>query len=100
MVKSNRESGNGRSDILIMPVDPFERAFVIELKTVKLNKGKKSITSEIMDAEADAALEQIRDLRYTDALEDEGYGTVGRYGISFFRKTCRVHYLEGYPEYD
>ena len=96
-VRSNRESGDGRSDLLILPVNPFDRAFVIEFKTVKLGKDEKRITMEKMDAEADAALKQIEDLHYTDALMDEGYNTIGRYGISFFRKACRVHYLEGYP---
>lgn len=97
-VKSNRESGSGRSDILIKPVSVFDRAFVIELKTVKPKNGRKVVTSELMDAEADEALRQITDMHYTDALEDDGYGAIGRYGISFFRKDCRVHYLEGYPE--
>lgn len=95
-VRSNREAGDGRSDLLVLPVDIFDRAFVIELKTVKLEKGK-TVTKEIMDEEADKALKQIEDMHYMDALMDEGYSTVGRYGISFFKKTCRVHYLEGYP---
>ena len=99
VVKSNRESGDGRSDILVKPDSIFDRAFVIELKAVKPEKGQKTITSEIMDAEADEALKQITDKHYTEALLDEGYGTIGRYGISFYRKDCRVHYLEGYPEY-
>ncbi|MBQ7564989.1 MAG: hypothetical protein IJT16_13500, partial [Lachnospiraceae bacterium] len=60
--------------------------------------GHRTVTAEDMDIAADEALKQITDLRYTDALMDEGYGTIGRYGISFFRKDCRVHYLEGYPE--
>ena len=34
-VKSNRESGNRRSDILMKTGDGFEKAFVIELKVVK-----------------------------------------------------------------
>lgn len=97
-VKSNRESGDGRSDILIQPVSVFDRAFVIELKAVKTDGGKKVVTMEMMDEAAEEAIKQIDDLKYTDALLDDGYGTVGRYGISFFRKNCRVHYKEGYPE--
>ena len=42
-VRSNRESGDGRSDLLVLPVSVFDRAFVIELKTVKPKKGQKEI---------------------------------------------------------
>ena len=86
-VKSNRESGDGRSNLLMKTGDVFEKAFVIELKTVKQN-GKKPVTMEMMDTAADEAIQQIDDLCYTDALLEEGYGNIGRYGISFFKKRC------------
>ena len=95
IVKSNRESGNGRSDLLVKTQNVFEKAFVIELKAVK-QQGKKPITEEMMDACADEAIKQIDDKNYADALWEDGYGNIGRYGISFFRKMCRVHYKEGY----
>ena len=94
-VKSNRESGNGRSDILLRTEDVFEKAFVIELKTVK-HEGKKPITMEMMDRTAAEAIQQIDDNSYADALLEDGYGNIGRYGISFFKKRCRVHYKDGY----
>ena len=53
---------------------------------------------ELMDAAADEAIRQIDDLHYADALLEEGYGNIGRYGISFFKKRCRVHYLDGYGQ--
>ena len=95
MVKSNRESGSGRSDLLAKTGDVFEKAFVIELKTVK-QQGKNPVTMEMMDAAAEEAIQQINNLHYADALLEEGYGNIGRYGISFFRKRCRVHYKDGY----
>ena len=49
-----------------------------------------------MDEAAEEAIKQIDDMQYTDALLEEGYGNIGRYGISFFRKNCRVHYRDGY----
>ncbi len=94
-VKSNRESGSGRSDILVRPVRIFEKAFVIELKTVK-QEGKRPVTMEMMDAAAEEAIKQIDDLSYADALLEDGYGNIGRYGIAFFRKDCRAHYRDGY----
>ena len=95
IVKSNRESGDGRSDLIAKPVRIFEKAFVIELKTVK-QQGKKPVTLEMMDAACDEAIKQIDDKSYADALLEDGYGNIGRYGISFFRKDCHVHYKEGY----
>ena len=97
-VKSNRESVDGRSDILIRPVDIFDRAFVIELKTVKPEHKKQKITMEMMDLAAEEALKQIVDRNYMEALEEDGYPEAGRYGISFFGKRCRVHYAQGYPD--
>ena len=97
VVKSNRESGDGRSDILVKPVRIFEKAFVIELKTIK-QEGKRPVTLEMMDTAAEEAIKQIDDLSYVDGLLEDGYGNIGRYGISFFRKDCRVHYKDGYLE--
>ena len=94
-VKSNRESGDGRSDILMKPVRIFEKAFVIELKSVK-REGKKPVTLAMMDEAAEQAIQQIDDNAYVDGLLEDGYGNIGRYGISFFRKDCRVHYKDGY----
>ena len=95
IIKSNRESGDGRSDILMRTVNVFEKAFVIELKAVK-QEGKKPLTLEMMDTAAEEAIKQIDDLHYADGLLEEGYGNIGRYGISFFKKHCRVHYKDGY----
>ena len=95
VMKSNRESGDGRSDILMKPVSIFDKAFVIELKAVK-REGKSPVTLEKMDLAAEAAIKQIDDLSYADALLEDGYGNIGRYGISFFKKNCRVHYKDGY----
>ncbi|MBO6133689.1 MAG: PD-(D/E)XK nuclease domain-containing protein, partial [Lachnospiraceae bacterium] len=92
---SNRESGDGRSDILVKPVNIFDKAFVIELKAVK-REGRSPVTLEIMDEAAEMAIKQIDDLSYADALLEDGYGNIGRYGISFFKKNCRVHFRDGY----
>ncbi len=94
VVKSNRESGEGRSDILLKPVSVFDKAFVIELKSVK-QSGKRPVTPEIMDAAAEKAIRQIDENAYADGLLEDGYGNIGKYGISFFRKDCRVHYKDG-----
>ena len=81
LIKSNRESGDGFSDILIMPEDP-DVGIVIEVKYAKEMKE--------LDAVCEAAMAQIKDKRYDEALRDEGRCDILAYGIAFCRKRCRV----------
>ena len=81
LIKSNRESGDGFSDILIMPEDP-DAGIVIEVKYAKEMKE--------LDAACEAAMAQIRDKRYDETLRDEGRCDILAYGIAFCRKRCRV----------
>ena len=81
LIKSNRESGDGFSDILIMPEDP-DAGIVIEVKYAKEMKE--------LDAACEAAITQIKDKRYDDTLRDEGRCDILAYGIAFCRKRCRV----------
>ena len=81
LIKSNRESGDGFSDILIEPEDP-DAGIVIEVKYAKeMNE---------LDAECEAAMAQIKNKRYDEALRDEGRCDILAYGIAFCRKRCRV----------
>ena len=81
LIKSNRESGDGFSDILIMPEDP-DAGIVIEVKYAKEMKE--------LDAACEAAITQIKDKCYDEALRDEGRCDILAYGIAFCRKRCRV----------
>ena len=81
LIKSNRESGDGFSDILINPEDP-DAGIIIEVKYAKEIKG--------LDAACDAAMAQIKDKRYDEALRDEDRCDILAYGIAFCRKRCRV----------
>ena len=81
LIKSNRESGDGFSDILIKPENP-DLGIVIEVKYVKEFKG--------LDAACDAAMAQIKQKRYDETLRDEGRCDILAYGIAFCRKRCRV----------
>ena len=81
LIKSNRESGDGFSDILIKPDDP-DAGIIIEVKYAKEIKG--------LDAACDAAMAQIKDKHYDEALRDEGRCDILAYGIAFCRKRCRV----------
>lgn len=81
LIKSNRESGVGFSDILIKPENP-DLGIVIEVKYAK--EFKK------LDAACDAAMAQIKEKRYDETLRDEGRCDILAYGIAFCRKRCRV----------
>ena len=81
LIKSNRESGDGFSDILIEPEDP-DAGIVIEVKYAKEMKA--------LDAASEAAMAQIKNKRYDEALRDEGRCDILAYGIAFCRKRCRV----------
>ena len=81
LIKSNRESGDGFSDILIEPEDP-DAGIVIEVKYAKEMKE--------LDAACETAMAQIRDKRYDETLRDEGRCDILAYGIAFCRKRCRV----------
>ena len=81
LIKSNRESGDGFSDILIEPEDP-DAGIVIEVKYAKEMKE--------LDAACEAAMSQIKNKRYDEALRDEGRCDILAYGIAFCRKRCRV----------
>lgn len=43
-----------------------------------------------LDKRADDALAQIEERKYKRGLEDNGYISIGCYGIAFYRKDCRV----------
>lgn len=80
MVDSNKEHGEGRSDIVVY--DPVNsRVAVFEAKYAK--------TMEKMEAECERALSQIDDRMYTKEYEED-YDHILCYGISFFRKRCMV----------
>lgn len=81
LIKSNRESGDGFSDILIKPEDP-DAGIVIEVKYAKEMKN--------LDAACEAAMAQIKDKRYDETLRDEGRCDILAYGIAFCRKRCKV----------
>ena len=82
IVKSNRESGDGRSDIFIKSVSIFDPAVIIELKVCDNPKDIFKMS--------DKALEQIEEKRYEDELKQEGYENIIKYGISFYRKDCII----------
>ncbi len=81
-VKSNREEGNGRPDIILYPERPEDPAYIFELK----NRKK---FSEMADG-LDEAKKQIIDQQYVEGILDDGYNGAISYGICFCKKSCIV----------
>ena len=79
-VESNKEHGEGRSDIVVYD-GVNARVAVFEAKYAK--------TLDDLNAECDKALHQIDDRMYAKDFEDD-YDEVFCYGISFFKKRCMV----------
>lgn len=81
-ILSNRESGDGRPDLILRTPSIRGRAVIIEIKAVdKLSD---------LDGGCEAALRQIEDKRYEASLKDEGYEIIIKYGICFYKKECLV----------
>ncbi len=82
-IRSNREGGKGRSDLLVKPIRRSREAFVIEFKTTK--------DFDELDQKADEAIQQIIDRQYEMELLNDGYKYISYYGIAFCGKECVVH---------
>ena len=78
-VSSNRETGNGYSDILIQ-IDDADTGIIIEVKYAEKD----------LEKECREALQQIQTKEYTDFFKDSDIHTVLKYGITCNRKKCRV----------
>ena len=81
-VKSNRESGIGRGDIIIQYPNRRGKAVIIEIKVAKDVKD--------LEKKCNEALEQIEENKYDMELVQDGYKDILKYGITFFKKECMV----------
>ena len=79
-VESNRETGSGRSDLVIYQKDRFINAIIIEFKVCRAN--------EEIDAAAQRALCQIDEKDYAAEARNQGYKNIIKYGIAFKDKLC------------
>lgn len=84
LVKSNRESGLGRSDLIVKTPSLRGRAFLLEVKV--------SDSMKHLEQDAKKAVQQIWDKNYMEELKLEGYEQIDAFGISFYRKDCEVQY--------
>ena len=83
-VKSNREAGLGRYDVLIEPINKKERAFILEFKVTDSEKNLEKFSKE--------ALEQIINKKYNIELIKKGIKDITYIGIAFYKKQLRISY--------
>lgn len=85
-LKSNRESGDGRPDLMLLERRRHKLAVIIEIKATK------EFTK--LDYWSNEALKQIEENRYETELINDGYQNIIKYGIAFCKKSCRVKIAE------
>jgi hypothetical protein len=75
LIRSNRESGYGRYDVLMIPHQKTEPGFIFEFK--KVNKSKEKSGNEALKS----ALKQIQDQHYAVELRSQGVKTIWGIGV-------------------
>jgi hypothetical protein len=81
-IESERESGFGRVDILMIPKDKSKLAFVIEMKKIRV--------SENTQTALESALKQIEDRQYESLLRQQGCQNIMKLAITFDGKRVWV----------
>ena len=79
-LESNRETGSGRSDLILYQQGRFINAVILEFKVCREN--------EEIDKAAKRALEQIDERGYAAEPEMRGYRNIIKYGVAFKNKLC------------
>ena len=79
-VSSNKESGDGYSDVVIES-DDGEMGIILELKYAQDGN---------LNAACEDALKQIESNNYIEVLEEDGVENIIKYGIAFYKKKCKV----------
>ena len=76
-VYPNMESGDGRPDLILEPIDKTRPAYIFELKKLKTNDIEK---------ETEKALNQIEENRYDSVLTRKGFKDITKIGMVFDKK--------------
>ncbi|MBR1855452.1 MAG: PD-(D/E)XK nuclease domain-containing protein, partial [Oribacterium sp.] len=87
IIKSNRESGYGRYDVVMEPKNTSDVAVIMEFKVRDERRGEKTLSDT-----ADNALSQIEDRKYDADLISRGIPAerIYKYGFAFEGETCLI----------
>lgn len=83
-ITSNKESGEGRYDIQLMPKDKRLPGILLELKA------EKNCSPDVLRKLAETALQQILDRSYDTEMKERGISCIYRYGVAFSGKKVEV----------
>ena len=83
-VRSNRESGFGRYDVMVIPKDKSKKGIIIEFKKVDKFEG------ETFETALEAALKQIQEKKYDSELKALGVNDIVKLGIAFKGKEVKI----------
>lgn len=86
-VRSNRESGFGRYDVMIEPLDKTKKAYILEFKVLDSDEDEKTLGDTLANAHA-----QIEEKQYEAELISSGYlpEQIRKYGFAFRGKECLI----------
>ncbi|MDE6607730.1 MAG: ATP-binding protein [Lachnospiraceae bacterium] len=83
-IRSNRESGDGRYDICLIPRDGKHPGIIMELKS------ETGLEEKELEALSETALEQIGDKRYDAEMRSDGVENILKLGIAFSGKKVKI----------
>lgn len=86
-VRSNRESGYGRYDVIIEPHDRTKKAFIFEFKVLNSDEDEETLEETLKNAHA-----QIEEKQYEAELISDGFAPeqIRKYGFAFRGKECLI----------
>ncbi|MDE6053574.1 MAG: PD-(D/E)XK nuclease domain-containing protein, partial [Lachnospiraceae bacterium] len=87
IVRSNRESGYGRYDVMLEPVDKDGKAFIFEFKVLDPDEDEETLEDTLA-----AAHRQITEKKYETELVSRGFAQekVRSYGFAFRGRECLI----------
>lgn len=86
-IRSNRESGYGRYDVMMVPIDQSKKAFIFEFKVLDPDEDERTLEDTLANAHA-----QIEEKQYEAELLGEGFlqEQIRKYGFAFQGKKCLI----------
>jgi len=90
-ISSNRETGDGRADLLLEPKSRKYPGVIFEFKVLREQESDKKVLEEKLKELAQNAYQQILDKNYDAELRKRNVKTIYRYGVAFYKKALSVY---------
>jgi len=90
-ISSNRETGDGRADLLLEPKSGKYPGVIFEFKVLREQGIDQKVMSEKLEEQAKNAYQQVLDKNYDAELKKRNIKTIYRYGVAFYKKTLAVY---------